>query len=190
MSYSPNQKKYVTIAQTRTNDGQKDIKFIYDTEADTFHVLDENGVFTDLQTGDNPTLAGLTLTGTAEFEQNATFQKAIIVRTLSNNESGASRDLNSDTLSNNQVQINGNNGMLIFMNGDTGELTLGNYNTSPESSIIIDNVGIKILPTSTDGNRYLQVALPTFDNNAAAVAGGLPADYLYKTPGGDIKIVV
>ena len=43
---------------------------------------------------------------------------------------------------------------------------------------------------SSSGTTVSLANLPTYANNSAAVTGGLSVGNLYKTSGGDIKIVV
>jgi hypothetical protein len=45
MSYTPNQSKYLTVAQTRTNRGTKDVKIILDVDTNVFYTLDDDNNF-------------------------------------------------------------------------------------------------------------------------------------------------
>jgi len=45
MSYTPNQSKYLTVAQSRTNNGQKDIRIILDIDTNIFYTLDDDNNF-------------------------------------------------------------------------------------------------------------------------------------------------
>lgn len=44
-TYNATDSRYLTLAQTRTNDGTKDVKLILDTIDKVFYTLDDNGVF-------------------------------------------------------------------------------------------------------------------------------------------------
>jgi hypothetical protein len=51
MNYSPNQSKYLTVAQSRTNNGQKDVKIILDTDTNVFYTLDDDNNFETIKNG-------------------------------------------------------------------------------------------------------------------------------------------
>lgn len=49
-TYNPTEKKYLTVSQSRTNNGQKDIRIILDTENNVFYTLDDDNNFNEIQT--------------------------------------------------------------------------------------------------------------------------------------------
>jgi len=44
-TYNPTDSKYLTVAQTRTNRGTKDVKIILDIDTNDFYTLDDDGNF-------------------------------------------------------------------------------------------------------------------------------------------------
>jgi hypothetical protein len=49
MSYTPNQSKYLTVAQAKNNRGTKDIKIILDTDTNVLYSLDDDNNFETIQ---------------------------------------------------------------------------------------------------------------------------------------------
>jgi len=46
LQYNPTESRFLTVAQSRTNNGQKDIRIILDIDTNDFYTLDDNGNFT------------------------------------------------------------------------------------------------------------------------------------------------
>jgi hypothetical protein len=63
-TYSPTDANFLTVAQSRTNNGQKDVRVILDISTNIFYTLDDDGNFIEIQSsGGGQDLAGTLVIG-------------------------------------------------------------------------------------------------------------------------------
>ena len=80
-TYSPTSSNFLTVAQSRTNNGQKDIRLILDISTNTFYTLDDDMNFTEIGSSVpniNDADNGLYITGTTALLGGTLIQPTII----------------------------------------------------------------------------------------------------------------
>lgn len=114
---------------------------------------------------------------------------------LSVSQSGTGGAISIQTTARGKLDLMPSTGGEITYDGSTdGVFAFSNISTAATKATCFlgANFGIQTIPEKTlhvNGTVRLQ-GLPTYANNAAAIAGGLVADDVYKTATGELRIVV
>ena len=147
-TYNPTDSKYLTVAQTRTNRGTKDVKIILDINTNEFYTLDDDGNFNLIGSGG----------GTQTLEQvltagNSTGDISILspdgfttldvidgslvgsaVDTINSTQGGIAIEPNNCEL----IVVDGINLNSVFLKLETGTITINFLNADLEHQVGVD----------------------------------------------------
>lgn len=198
--YNATDSRFLTVAQSRTNNGQKDIRIILDIPTNDFYSLDDDGNFNPIASSiPNLTqvLSAGNKTGAISIISEDTFSEFGVLDGQSYIAVGNSTNLQSYVnLLTNEIQyavtdLNTNDSTSI-MQGVSSFIIQNSFPLSGQVTTInlqqnSVSIGFDNATTShdlkVDVNGYFLKNLDSYQDDTAAGIGGVPQGYLYQTDG-------
>lgn len=145
VQYNPTDSRFLTVAQSRTNNGQKDIRIILDIPTNDFYSLDDDGNFNIIGGAGTITLEQVLNQGNSTGGLSITSPDGLTVLDV------------ADTSLNTQISDGGNYEHMTVMQSFDYNRTLTDLNTSNSAivSIATDSMSFQIVDTVNRVNSNL-----------------------------------
>ena len=159
IQYNPTDSRFLTVAQSRTNNGQKDIRIILDIPTNDFYSLDDDGNFSIIgYAAGTPTLADVLTAGNITGGLSITSPDGLTVLDV------------ADSTLNTQLTDGGNYEHTTFMQSFNYIRTVTDLNTSNAGNVYVapDDIDLAVIDSVNSVTNNLNIETSSISINYVA----------------------